>query len=187
MIITKQNNNMQIGFGEYCKIKASHLHQHDKGQIIQFLDIPDGTQVEFSNENHARAEPYIVRNSQVAIPDFLLEENAEIVAYVKVVDENSETTVKTITIPVKSRPPADDGVPPENQQSFKQQIEEIMQSTKEIAQNALDKSTNVEQRADNGDFNGKNYVMTQEGKKEIETYINNAINEAVLDAIGGAY
>ena len=124
------------------------IYQWDKGQILQFLDIPNETQVEFSNENHEKAETYIVENGQVAIPDFLLEENSPIVVYVKVVDEKSETTVKTITIPVMSRQQADDGVAPENQQSFKQQIQQIMNDTKEIAQSVRDD-------ADNGVFKGE--------------------------------
>lgn len=134
----KDINIIKVEFGRKNNLTVSNRYQHDKGQIIKFLDIPDGAQVEFANENHERAEPYMVKNSQVEIPDFLLEENSPIVAYVKVVDENSETTIKTITISVIARQPADDGVPPENQQTFKQQMQEIMESTKNIAQSARD-------------------------------------------------
>lgn len=151
MIISKQDNVIQIGFGGHCKIKAPPLHQYDKGQVIKFLDIPDGTQVEFANENHERAEPYIVRNSQVEIPDFLVEENSPIVAYVKAVDKNSETTVKTITIPVISRPESNDGVPPENQQTFKQQMQEIMDSTSKIAKSVRDDANNGVFKGEKGD------------------------------------
>lgn len=148
MIICKQDNIIKIGFEEYCKVKAPPLYQYDKGQVLKFLDVSDGAQVEFSNEDHERAEPYIVKDSQVAIPDFLLEENSPIMAYVKVVDENSETTIKTITIPIISRQQADDGIPPENQQTFKQQIQEMMDSAKEVAQSVRDD-------ADNGLFKGE--------------------------------
>lgn len=134
------------------------VYQFDKGQILQFLDIPNGTQVEFANENHEKAETYIVEDSQVAIPDFLLEENSPIIVYVKVVDERSETTVKTITIPVISRQQADDGVAPENQQSFKQQIQQIMNDTKETAQSLRDD-------ADNGVFNGNEGPQGPKGEK----------------------
>ncbi len=141
-------NVIPIKFGQKKDIYTRMIYQWDKGQILQFLDIPNETQVEFSNENHEKAETYIVENGQVAIPDFLLEENSPIVVYVKVVDEKSETTVKTITIPVMSRQQADDGVAPENQQSFKQQIQQIMNDTKEIAQSVRDD-------ADNGIFKGE--------------------------------
>ncbi|MFQ9516713.1 MAG: hypothetical protein ACLRZ9_12940 [Eubacterium sp.] len=137
MIINKQNNIIQIEFGKHCNLTALSLFQYDKGQIIQFLDIPDGTQIEFTNENHERATPYIIRNSQVEIPDFLLAESSEIVAYIKVVDANSETTEKELHIPVESRQPADDGVSPENQQTFIEQIQEIMNEAKEAAQYSL--------------------------------------------------
>lgn len=144
----KDINIIKVEFGRKNNLTVSNRYQHDKGQIIKFLDIPDGAQVEFANENHERAKPYIVKNSQVEIPDFLVEENSPIVVYVKVVDENSETTVKTIIIPVISRPESDDGVPPENQQTFKQQIQEIMDSTKQIAQSIRDD-------ADSGVFKGE--------------------------------
>lgn len=148
MIICKQDNIIKIGFEEYCKVEAPPLYQYDKGQMLKFLDVSDGAQVEFSNEDHERAEPYIVKDSQVAIPDFLLEENSPIVAYIKVVNGNSETTIKTITIPIISRQQADNGIPLENQQTFKQQIQEIMDSTKEIAQSVRDD-------ADSGKFKGE--------------------------------
>lgn len=141
-------NIIRISFNGANNVVTPKRYQYDKGQILQFLDIPNETQVEFSNENHEKAETYIVENGQVAIPDFLLEENSPIVVYVKVVDEKSETTVKTITIPVMSRQQADDGVAPENQQSFKQQIQQIMNETKEIAQSVRDD-------ADNGVFKGE--------------------------------
>ena len=133
-----KENITVVEFGRDQTKEIRPLHQYDKGQIIKFLDVQDDTQVEFANENHTRAEPYIVKNGQVEIPDQLLEENSPIVAYVKVVDENSETTIKTIIISVIARQPADDGVPPENQQTFKQQMQEIMESTKNIAQSVRD-------------------------------------------------
>lgn len=148
----KRNINIiEVEFGGKSNLIVCNRYQHDKGQIIRFLDIPDDTQVEFANENHERAEPYIVENSQVEIPDFLLEENSPISAFVKVVDKNSETTVKTITIPVISRPESDDGVPPENQQTFKQQMQEIMDSASKIAQSVRDDADKGKFKGDKGD------------------------------------
>lgn len=147
----KDINIIKVEFGGKNNLTVSNRYQHDKGQILQFTDVSDGTQVEFANENHERAEPYIVKNSQVEIPDFLVEENSPITAFIKVVDENSETTVKTITIPVISRPESDDGVPLENQQTFKQQIQEIMNSTKQIAQSIRDDADSGIFKGDKGD------------------------------------
>lgn len=156
-MIIKNNNVLKVTFEHNKELTSPFLYQHDKGQILQFTDIPDGTQVEFANENHERAAPYIVKDSQVAIPDFLLEENSPITAYIKVVDENSETTVKTITIPVECRPPSDDGVPPENQPTFKQQVMDIMNS-------ALNTAQSVRDDADNGVFKGEKGDKGDEGK-----------------------
>lgn len=36
MISRKKGNTIEIEFGEYCKVKAPQLFQHDKGQIIKF-------------------------------------------------------------------------------------------------------------------------------------------------------
>lgn len=148
MKIIKQGNIIEIEFNEHCHLITPALFQHDKGQIIQFLDVNDGAQVEFANENHERAEPYIVENGRVEIPDFLLEENSPIIAFVKVIDEKSETTVKTITIPVISRPGVSDGVPPKNQQTFIQKIMEIVKSAKDMVKS-------IREDADEGKFKGE--------------------------------
>lgn len=157
MISRKKNNIIEIEFKEYCKIKAHPLFQYDKGQIINFLDIPDGTQVEFANDNHEKAEPYIVENGRVEIPDFLLEENSPITAFVKIVDEKSETTVKTIIIPVISRPGVSDGVPLENQQTFIQKIMEIVKSAKDMVKS-------IREDADEGKFKGETGPQGQKGE-----------------------
>ena len=150
-------NIIPVEFGENCNIVICSRYQYDKGQIIKFLDVSDGIQVEFSNDNHERAEPYIIQDGQVQIPDFLLEENNQITAYVKMVDENSETTIKTITIPVESRPEANTGIAPENEQTFIEQIQEIMTDTKAIAEG-------VRTDADEGKFS---YILTEEDKRKI--------------------
>lgn len=150
-----KNNVLFVSFGDESDLTLGNRYQYDKGQILQFLDIPNGTPVEFANENHQKAEIYIVENSQVAIPDFLLRENSPITAYVKVVDENSETTIKTVTIPVKPRPEADAGVAPENQQTFAQQLQEIMNDTKDIAQSVRDDADNGVFKGDKGDKGDK--------------------------------
>lgn len=198
-------NIIRISFNGANNVVTPKRYQYDKGQILQFLDIPNETQVEFSNENHEKAETYIVENGQVAIPDFLLEENSPIVVYVKVVDEKSETTVKTITIPVMSRQQADDGVAPENQQSFKQQIQQIMDDTKQIAQSVRDDADNGVFKGEKGDIGpegpkgdkgdtGDDYVLTEDDLQEIAKLVNKATFEesgivrmATIEDINNAY
>lgn len=198
-------NIIRISFNGANNVVTPKRYQYDKGQILQFLDIPNETQVEFSNENHEKAETYIVENGQVAIPDFLLEENSPIVVYVKVVDEKSETTVKTITIPVMSRQQADDGVAPENQQSFKQQIQQIMDDTKQIAQSVRDDADNGVFKGEKGDIGpegpkgdkgdtGDDYVLTEDDLQEIAKLVDKATFEksgivkmATIEDINNAY
>lgn len=165
MISRKKGNTIEIEFGEYCKVKAPPLFQHDKGQILRLLDIPDESVVEFSNKLNDKSKPYIVQNSQVAIPDFLLEENTEITGYVKFVDEKSETTVKVITIPVISKPESDTGNSPENQTTFIEQIQEIMNTTKQIAQSVRDDAAN-------GKFG---YNLTDEDREEISENVKSSV------------
>lgn len=187
-MMDKKFNMIPITFEDKNSIVVPARHQHDKGQILRFLDIPDGTHIEFGSENYDRAEPYIIQNSQVEIPDFLLEENSPIIAYVKVVNDNSETTIKTITIPVISRPMTDDAVPPENQQTFKQQVQEIMDSTKKIAQS-------VREDADSGKFNGEqggigpqgppgeDYALTEADKTDISELAKSKVVEIIQPSI----
>ncbi len=177
----KNINIIEVRFGGKNNLTVPDRHQHDKGQIIRFSDISDGTQVEFSNENHERAEPYIVKNSQVEIPDFLLEENSPISAFVKVVDNNSETTVRTITIPVISRPESDDGIPLKNQQTFKQQMQEIMDSTSKIAQSVRDDADKGKFKGDKGDKGepGENYNLTEVDKEEISKSAKDKVIEEI--------
>lgn len=158
-MVRKKNNVIIVSFGDNIHIKEEELKlfQWDTGQILHFLDVKDGMQVEFSNENHEKAEPYFVKGSQVEIPDFLLEENSPLTAYVKIIDENSETTVKSVTIQIKSRPKTNTGIAPENKPTFIQQMQQIMTATKAIAEG-------VRTDADEGKFS---YILTEEDKRKI--------------------
>lgn len=142
-------NVKKVEFGRYSKIRIAHLFQYDKGQILQFEDVPDGTEVQFSN-NEADTINKKVTNSQVEIPDILLQENSQIFAYVKIINEDSETTVKVVQIPVKARARPGDYVSPDDEQTFREWMEQTLNDTKEIAQsvrNDADESIKLNENA----------------------------------------
>ncbi|MFQ9515330.1 MAG: hypothetical protein ACLRZ9_05840 [Eubacterium sp.] len=189
-MIVKKDSVIQLELpekGDKLLSQDLYVFQWDKGQKLEILNVLDGTEVQFGNDKVEATLNRIVTDGFVDIPDIMLTYTDPINAYVQYINADSETTRKQIVIKVIARPISGDYIYPEDEQSFREQMEQIMLDTKKIAQQAFDKADNVEERADNGEFNGKNYVMTEEGKKEIETYINNAINESVLEAIGGAY
>ena len=52
MIVAKKEENMiTIEFEKHRHIVAPTLFQFNTGQVIKFNDVPDGAEVQFSNEN----------------------------------------------------------------------------------------------------------------------------------------
>ena len=139
MIAKKEENIITIKFEEHRRIVAPALFQHNTGQVIKFNDVPDGAEVQFSNENSEKTTNKIVKDSQVEIPDFLVAEGLEITAYIQYVNETSETTVKIISIPVEARVKQGEVVAPENEQTFREELQGIMNETKDAAKEAADK------------------------------------------------
>lgn len=135
------------------------LYQHDKGQVVRFVEeIGDGTLVLFNNSNVKEdAVLRYVENCSVEIPDRLLETEGSLVVTVKLVDSNSETTQKVVKIKIKSGSKQNEEIEPENQQTFIEQIQGIMNSTKSIAEE-------VQERADNGEFDGRDGYTPVKGK-----------------------
>ena len=153
MLIQKDLNVITVEFGEYCCLTLPTLHQWDTGQVLKLLDVPDGAEVQYSVESIGNKQ---VRGGQVEIPDILLQKSGESKAYIRYISENSETTEKTIIIRVIEKPKPADYVEPENAQTFRQYMEEIMTTTKSIAQSVRDD-------ADNGEFNGKDGTDGKDG------------------------
>ena len=139
MIAKKNENIITIEFEEHRHIVAPALFQHNTGQVIKFNDVPDGAEVQFSNENSEKTTNKIVKDSQVEIPDFLVAEGLEITAYIQYVNETSETTIKIISIPVEARVQQGEVVAPEDEQTFREELQGIMNETKEAAKEAADK------------------------------------------------
>lgn len=135
----KKNNVITIEFEEHDTLQSPMLYQYDTGQKIKFVDVPDGVEVQFSNENSQTTENRILVDSQVEIPDFLISEGLEITAYIQYISEQSETTTKVLTIPIECRTKQQDIVPDEDKGAFRRQIEQIMNDTKKAAEQAADK------------------------------------------------
>lgn len=139
MEATKKNNVITIEFEEHDTLQSPMLYQYDTGQKIKFVDVPDGAEVQFSNENSETTDNRILADSQVEIPDFLISEGLEITAYIQYINDQSETTTKVLTIPIECRTKQQDIVPDEDKGAFRRQIEQIMNDTKKAAEEAADK------------------------------------------------
>lgn len=139
MEATKKNNVITIEFEEHDTLQSPMLYQYDTGQKIKFVDVPDGVEVQFSNENSETTDNRILADSQVEIPDFLISEGLEITAYIQYINDQSETTTKVLTIPIECRTKQQDIVPDEDKGAFRRQIEQIMNDTKKAAKEAADK------------------------------------------------
>lgn len=139
MASKKEKNVIQIIFGTEVHVKTPQIYQWDKGQVIKFLDVDDGVEVQFSNEKNNETKNKVIENSQVEIPGILLEENSPITAYVKLVDNNSETTIKTVYIPVKARTKPADYIEPEQEKPFRKYVEEKLENAEKLVAEANDK------------------------------------------------
>lgn len=139
MEATKKNNVITIEFEEHDTLQSPMLYQYDTGQKIKFVDVPDGVEVQFSNENSETTDNRILTDSQVEIPDFLISEGLEITAYIQYINDQSGTTTKVLTIPIEYRTKQQDIVPDEDKGAFRRQIEQIMNDTKKAAEEAADK------------------------------------------------
>lgn len=139
MIAIKEKNVITIEFEGHDTLESPMLYQYDTGQKIKFVDVPDGVEVQFSNENSETTDNRILADSQVEIPDFLISEGLEITAYIQYINDQSETTIKVLTIPIECRTKQQDIVPDEDKGAFRRQIEQIMNDTKKAAEEAADK------------------------------------------------
>lgn len=178
-MIRKNNNIITITFSHWNSITpnvgAKILHRFDKGQIVEFVDVPGNSMVEFYTPSKEKTLPYYLEDGRKEIPDSLLENAEDLTIYVTYVDENSETTVKTVTIPIIDRPDRNNGVSPENEQSFIEQITEIMNETEAVAQSVRDD-------ADNGAFDG------EAGKSAYQIAVDNGFvgtEEEWLESLNG--
>lgn len=134
------NNIHEVGFGISTLTQIEQLYQYDKGQILKITDkVEDGTEVQFSNGNSETTINKAINDSQVEIPDILLQENKKILAYLKIINSDSETTIKTVIIPVKARTKPADYIEPEQEKPFRKYVEEKLENAEKLVAEANDK------------------------------------------------
>ena len=134
------NNIHEVGFGNSTLTQIEQLYQYDKGQILKITDkVEDGTEVQFSNYNSEITINKAINDSQVEIPDILLQENKKILAYLKIINSDSETTIKTVIIPVKARTKPADYIEPEQEKPFRKYVEEKLENAEKLVAEANDK------------------------------------------------
>ena len=134
------NNIHEVEFGNSTLTQIEQLYQYDKGQILKIADpIEDGTEVQFSNGNSETTINKAINDSQVEIPDILLQENKKILAYLKIINSDSETTIKTVIIPVKARTKPADYIEPEQEKPFRKYVEEKLENAEKFVAEANDK------------------------------------------------
>ena len=134
------NNIHEVEFGNSTLTQIEQLYQYDKGQILKIADpIEDGTEVQFSNGNRETTINKAINDSQVEIPDILLQENKKILAYLKIIKSDSETTIKTVIIPVKARTKPADYIEPEQEKPFRKYVEEKLENAEKLVAEANDK------------------------------------------------
>ena len=134
------NNIHEVEFGNSTLTQIEQLYQYDKGQILKITDkVEDGTEVQFSNYNSELTINKAINDSQVEIPDILLHENKKILAYLKIINSDSETTIKTVIIPVKARTKPADYIEPEQEKPFRKYVEEKLENAEKLVAEANDK------------------------------------------------
>lgn len=100
---------MVVARFEGCSVtKVRGLTQWDYGQILEIKyveDIPDGTEIQFYQG--ILSSVGWIKDKMVQIPDVMLQNAKDIVAYVYIEKEDSGNTILTITMPITARPRPD--------------------------------------------------------------------------------
>lgn len=118
-------NIVEIKVKNQSIIRTRPLYQWDSGQILKVIDqeIPDNTEVQFGSACMQPSVPAFMVGNQVKIPQAAMEQPMEIIAYMVIVEPDSETTVKEIRIPMRPKPKPSDYVPEEDVPSIMQVIQ----------------------------------------------------------------
>lgn len=140
MKINKKIDNVyHIEFGLDDDRANARIYRYDAGQLIKFYDIPDGVEVQFSNEHSTNGTiNKRITDGMVQIPDSLLTSKDNIIAYIKYIDENSETTTKLIKFGLLDRAKPSDYVSPDEEPSFRSFVEEQLKEAKETVEKNKD-------------------------------------------------
>lgn len=139
-----KNNITLIEFKDSDSISVGPLYQWDKGQVFQFLEnYPLGTEVQFDD-----GSTKVIVDSMVKVPNKILHSPGNHSAWFQVIGPDDETTVKYIRFMVNPRKKKNDYIEPEDETTFREDIQSIMNQTKNIADS-------VRKDADDGKFKGE--------------------------------
>lgn len=102
-------------FSGYCTTDAYGLTQWDYGQELAIecagMEIPDGTEINYY-QGKLSSVAYL-KSNHAMIPDIMLQNPDEIIAYVYVRSVASGETILSVKLPVDNRPQPDNYVLPE--------------------------------------------------------------------------
>ena len=131
-----------LEFDSKRRTAAVTLFQHDTGQVLEFsAAFPDGLELQFDS-----GDARIIKGGRAEIPDAFLSSAGSRAAWIQIITEDSETTIYKVAIAIIPRAPKE-YMSPEDEQTFRQQIQQILDDTLTIAQSVRDD-------ADAGKFNG---------------------------------
>lgn len=191
MKINKKIDNVyHIEFGSNDDRANARIYRYDTGQLIKFYDIPDGVEVQFSNEHSTNGTiNKRITDSMVQIPDSLLTSKDNIIAYIKYIDENSETTTKLIKFGLLDRAKPGDYVSPDEEPSFRSFVEEQLKEAKETVEKnkdflkeTIENTEKSKEYMDATDANRRTVEGLTEKNKEYATQIENNAESANTSA-----
>lgn len=177
------NNIHEVEFGTSTLTQIEQLYQYDKGQILKITDkVEDGTEVQFSNNNSEITINKAINDSQVEIPDILLQENKKILAYLKIINSDSETTIKTVIIPVKARTKPADYIEPEQEKPFRKYLEEKLDEVKNIEGNVTEMQQTVEELKEAAEQSASDAATSEQNAKKSEQNASKSATNASTSA-----
>ena len=191
MKINKKIDNVyHIEFGLNDDRANARIYRYDTGQLIKFYDIPDDVEVQFSNEHSTNGTiNKRITDSMVQIPDSLLTSKDNIIAYIKYIDENSETTTKLIKFGLLDRAKPGDYVSPDEEPSFRSFVEEQLKEAKEIVEKnkdylkeTIENTEKSKEYMDATDANRRTVEGLTEKNKEYATQTENNAESANTSA-----
>ena len=164
---------IKISFTNYSNVKVENLFKYDYGQELEIsgIDLPENFEVHFETDQ----ENAIVVNGtfsdgvgKVKIPDLcLMDSKLNFSAWIFVEENGSGNTVKTITFYLNDRQaPSDQPSDPEEVEKVKTLAEYVKENADKVSE-AEKVGQDLLQRAENGEFDGADYILTETDKTEI--------------------
>lgn len=164
---------IKIDFTETNEVRNTELFQFDYGQTLEIsgVELPEKFEVHFETDQ----ESAIVVNGnfengvgKVKIPDLcLMDSKLNFSAWIFVEENGSGNTVKTITFYLNDRQaPSDQPSDPEEVEKVKTLAEYVKENADKVSE-AEKVGQDLLQRAENGEFDGADYILTETDKTEI--------------------